>query len=135
MSATEFKPIKYGLLFCLGQAFIEANLAFLIILVMNSSNINYEGLLLYFFIRTLLTIVPYISVFYICSRFFEKAIPSVASLFINLLVLPFFAYFGLIKLDIFSMTLASILTSVVLIIIDYRFNSKYYINEKKNASI
>ena len=135
MTVTEFKPIKYGLLFCIGQAFIEANVAFIIILVLNSSIINYEGLLFYFFIRTLLTIVPYVFGFYFCNRFLKKFIPAVTSFFINLLVLTFFAYFGLIKIDIFSMTLASILTSVVLIIIDYKFNSKYYLNEKENAAI
>ena len=110
-----------GLAFCIGQSLGESIIGYYIALS-RQSNINFEGVLLYAFIRFIITVGPYAVVFYFTFRNTTKILPSVLACGLNLIVLGFLFYTGLIQNDPFSFVAASVLTSISFIFVDKRVN-------------
>jgi len=116
------RPLALGLAFCTGQSFIEAILGYFIATVRQTSVVNFEGVLLYFFIRLIITVAPYVAVFCIIIPKTAKVLPSIIAFGLNIIILSVFLYIGLIQKDPVSFATASILTSVTFIFIDRKVN-------------
>lgn len=113
--------LMLGLLFCLGQSFGESIVGFIITDVRGPSNVNFEGAIMFGTIRVGLTIIPYLAGFIIIDRLTsDKLKPSYISFGLNLIALLYIYFSGLIQEDLISFIIGSILTSLILILIDQR---------------
>lgn len=113
-----FRASILALIFCVGQSLVESILAFLITHTRQASDMNFEGMLVYAFIRFILTIGPYFVVFYFTLRMTTRAHLSSIAFGLNLAVIGTFFFTGLIQKDLVSIFIASIFTSIGFIFID-----------------
>ena len=123
-----------GLAFCIGQGFVEAILGYFITTVRQASDVNLEGAFLYFFIRLIITVAPYVAIFCFILLKTSKVLPSIIAFGLNLIILSTFLYVGLIQKDPLSFAIASILTSLSFILIDRKVNFIGLARQIKNAS-
>jgi len=123
-----------GLAFCIGQGFVEAILGYFITTARQASDVNFEGAILYFLVRLIISVAPYVAIFCFIVLKTSKVLPSIIAFGINLIVLIVFLYVGLIQKDPFSFVTASIITSLTFILIDKRVNFTEIVRPIKNAS-
>ena len=126
--------LTLGLAFCIGQSFVEAILGYFIAAVRHTSDVNLEGAFLYFFIRLIITVVPYVAIFSFILFKATKVLPSIIAFGLNLIILSTFIFVGLIQKDPFSFATASILTSLSFILIDRKVKFIGLGRQMKNAS-
>ena len=115
------QSLVLGLIFCIGQSFGESILGFIITDSRGTSNVNFEGAFMFGIIRIVLTIIPYLAGFIIIDRLTnDKIKPSYISFGLNLIALLYIYFSGLIQKDPISFIIGSIVTSLILILIDQR---------------
>jgi len=117
-----FRASILGLVFCVGQSLVESILAFFITYTKQASDINFEGVLIYAFIRFILTIGLYVLVFYFTIRTTTKVHLSIIAFGLNFVVICSFFFAELIQKDPISFFVASIFTSIGFILIDKTWN-------------
>ncbi len=129
-----FRASILGLIFCIGQSLVEAILGYFITHIRHTSDTNVEGSLLYAFVRFILTIMPYIAVFYLTFKTTTKLQPSIVAFGLNFIVIGYFYYAGLIQKDSISFLIASILTSISFIFIDKTRNLIKHEKQQESAN-
>ena len=134
------KPLKriiLGLIFCVLQITGEAILGLLIAKIRRASDVNGEGVFLFAFVKTVYVIVPFVVGFLLLTYLTkEKLKSSWISFILNLGLLSWTYYSGLIKKDSLSFIVGSLLTSIALIIVDNKINIKNQIKGSgKGASL
>ena len=93
---------------------------------------NREGTVLFAVIRICLTLIPYVLVFLATNFVAPKLKPSIVSLVINLPILIYFYASGMIQKDPASFIAGSLLTSVMLLVVDNKVEiRKWVIKESK----
>lgn len=115
-------PILLALVFCTGQSLGEAVLGFIFTNVRIASDVNREGAVFFAVIRICLTLVPYVLVFLVTNFISQQVKPSLISLVLNLPILIYFYSSGMVQKDPASFIAGSILTSIVLLVIDDKVN-------------
>jgi len=134
MATKVLHSLFLGLIFCGGQSFGESILGFFITVARHSSDINFEGALMFMWIRIAMTIIPYLFVFVIVDLITKDRMrPSFMSLGLNVIILTYFYHTGLIQKDATSFIIGSLLTSLVLLIIDKESRTRKVL--KKNRVI
>src|SRR5690606_24168710 len=82
------KSVGIGALFCLGQSIGESILVYWFITISGTSNVNFEGMMLYSFIRIVLTLIPYTLLFWLTYQLNKLLImPALVAFVINVVVL------------------------------------------------
>ena len=100
MATKVLHSLFLGLIFCGGQSFGESILGFFITVARHSSDINFEGALMFMWIRIAMTIIPYLFVFVIVDLITKDRMrPSFMSLGLNVIILTYFYHTGLIRKD------------------------------------
>ena len=109
--------LLWGLVLCAGQSLLEAVLGWGITRVRQASIVNLEGALLYAIVRFVLTVGPYVAGFYFAFKVAPSVRPVRIAFVLNLLIIGFMLYAGGLALDPYSFSVASIVVSVLLVII------------------
>jgi hypothetical protein len=108
-----------GLGFCIGQSFGESIFGFLITTARRTSDVNFEGTIMYMWIRIVMTLIPYLTTFAIMDIVTkEKIRPSFVSLGLNIIILIYFNKIGMLQKDPISFIIGSLLTSLILMLVD-----------------
>ena len=132
MKTNILHSLLLGLIFCVGQSFGESILGFLITNVRRTSDVNFEGVIMFMWIRIALTIIPYLAVFVTGDLITkEKMRPSLMSLGLNIIILIYFYNRGLIQKDPISFIIGSLLTSLILILIDRKLETREYFQKRR----
>jgi hypothetical protein len=119
------RSVGLGIMFCLTQSLGESILSYWFISLKGTSNINFEGMILYSFIRIILTAIPYILLFWLAFQLRKaRLIPAFIALSINVLVLLTFYL-----LDIYQKEPATIVLSSMLLSITFLALNKTIINK------
>lgn len=123
--------ILLGLIFCAGQSFGESILGFLITSTSRTSDVNFDGALMFMWMRIAMTIVPYLTVFVIMDLITKERIgPSFISLGLNVIILIYFYNTGLIQKDPSAYIIGSLVTSIILLIIDKGSRIRKYLKNR-----
>lgn len=117
-----------GLVLCAGQSFGESIIGFFITSARRASDVNFEGAIMFMWIRIVMTLIPYLTTFVIVDLLTkEKMRPSLISFVINVIILIYFYNVGLIQKDPTSFIIGSLLTSLILLIIDKQSRTRKYL--------
>ncbi len=126
-------PIILALLFCVAQSLGEALVGFVFTNVRRASDVNREGAVFFAVIKICLTLAPYVLVFLAINFISEKVKPAVVSFVLNLSVLIYFYASGMIQKDPASFIAGSLVTSIVLLVIDKKVGIRNcLINQESN---
>lgn len=118
------KSVGLGIIFCLAQSVGESVLAYWFISISGTSNVNLEGMLLYSFIRILLTLIPYILLFWLTYQMKILAMPALIGFAINVIVLPIFYLLGFNQFEPATIMISSLLMSNFFLISNILISSK-----------
>jgi hypothetical protein len=131
------KTIIVGLVLYLFQVIGESILGLVITKIRRASDVNGEGVFLFAFVKTVYAIVPFLAGFVILTYLTkDKLRPTWILLILNLGLLTWTYFSGLIAKDPWSFIVGSLVTSFVLVIADNKINLKDTIGDwTKGASL
>lgn len=88
---------------------------------------TFEGAIMFMWIRIAMTIIPYLTTFVVVDLLTKaKLRPSFISLGLNVIILIYFYNVGLIHKDPASFSIGSLLTSLILLMIDKQSRIRRY---------
>ncbi|MFT5915441.1 MAG: hypothetical protein ACJAWV_003307 [Flammeovirgaceae bacterium] len=82
-------------------------------------------------IRIAMTLIPYLSVFVVGNLLTKELMrPSLLSLGLNIVITIYFFNRGLIHKDPVSFIIGSLLTSLILVLLDFNFGAKLFLKKQ-----
>ncbi len=112
-------------MFCLAQSIGESVLAYWFITLKGTSDINFEGMMLYSFIRIVLTVIPYMLLFMLTYKIRKTFVmPALVALSINVLVLITLYLFDIYQKERLAIMFSSLLLSNIFLVTNKLINRK-----------
>ncbi|WP_299762494.1 hypothetical protein [uncultured Pontibacter sp.] len=119
------KSAGLGIMFCLAQSIGESVLAYWFITLKGTSDINFEGMMLYSFIRIVLTVIPYMLLFMLTYKIRKTFVmPALVALSINVLVLITLYLFDIYQKERLAIMFSSLLLSNIFLVTNKLINRK-----------
>lgn len=120
-----------GIIFCVLQSFGESFIGIFFITILKLRDVNSEGMLLYAIIRIVLTIPFYLFIFPLVRLITNRRIPiSYIALVTNIGVIVYFYNIGMIKRYSELFLVISLITSGILLFLDWKFRTKEFLKER-----
>jgi len=115
------RSITVGVALCLFQIGGESILGLIITKIRRASDVNGEGAFLFAFVKTVYVIIPFVAGFVILTYLTKDRLrPTSISFILNLGLLSWTYFSGLIEKDPWSFIAGSLVTSIGLVIVDNR---------------